>query len=100
MKEKLKNDKFATELLYKFLAVLMVASVALLMFNVLSEGKDGRRQIVDDNGGTEYVFNGKHEEPSAAVSVQCPAGDKHDLRRNRRCAAEYNASGGTAETHQ
>lgn len=66
MKEKLKNDKFAKELLYKFLAVLMVASVALLMLNVLSENKDGRRQIVDDDGGTEYVFNGKSSESEQA----------------------------------
>lgn len=55
MWEKLKNDKYVKELLYKLIAVLFVAAIALLLFDVLSQSKDGRRQIVDMDGGSEYT---------------------------------------------
>ncbi len=54
MKEKLNNDKFAKDLLFKFITVLIIASAALLLLNVLSQNKDGRMQIIDEDGGTEY----------------------------------------------
>ena len=54
MKEKLKDDKFVKDLLYKFLSVLVIAIVALLLLNVLTQSKDGRTQIVDEDGGSEY----------------------------------------------
>lgn len=55
MWDKLKTDKYAKSLLTKLITILIVASIALLLFDVLTQSKDGRRQIVDDNGGTEYL---------------------------------------------
>ncbi len=55
MKGKLNNDKFAKDLLFKFITVLIIASAALLLLNVLSQNKDGRMQIIDEDGGTEYT---------------------------------------------
>lgn len=54
MKEKLKDDKFAKDLLIKFISVLVIASIALLLLNVMTQSKDGRTQIVDEDGATEY----------------------------------------------
>lgn len=55
MWDKLKNDKYVKDLLVKLLTVLFVAVIALLLFDVLTQSKDGRRQIVDMDGGTEYT---------------------------------------------
>lgn len=55
MWEKLKNDKYVKELLIKLIAVLLVAAMALLIFDVFTNSKDGRRQIVDMDGGSEYT---------------------------------------------
>ncbi len=55
MWDKLKNDKYVKDLLIKFLTILFVAAIALLLFDVLTQSKDGRRQIVDMDGGTEYT---------------------------------------------
>ncbi len=54
MKDKLKDDKFVKDLLYKFLSVLIIAVVALLLLNVMTQNKDGRTQIIDEDGGSEY----------------------------------------------
>lgn len=54
MREKLKDDKYAKELLFKFIFVLAVAIVALLLINVMNINKDGRSQIIDEDGATEY----------------------------------------------
>lgn len=55
MWDKLKNDKYVKDLLIKLLMVLFAAAIALLLFDVLTQSKDGRRQIVDMDGGTEYT---------------------------------------------
>ncbi len=55
MWDKLKNDKNVKDLLVKLLTILFVAVIALLLFDVLTQSKDGRRQIVDMNGGSEYT---------------------------------------------
>lgn len=55
MWDKLKNDKFVKDLLIKLVTILFVAAIALLLFDVLTQSKDGRRQIVDMDGGTEYT---------------------------------------------
>lgn len=55
MWDKLKNDKYVKDLLIKLLTILFVAALALLLFDVLTQSKDGRRQIVDMDGGTEYT---------------------------------------------
>lgn len=54
MREKLKDDKFARELLFKFIFALAITIVALLILNVMNMEKDGRRQIIDEDGATEY----------------------------------------------
>lgn len=54
MKEKLKDDKYVKKLLNKFLSALVIAIVALLLLNVMTQSKNGRTQIIDENGGTEY----------------------------------------------
>ena len=64
MWDKLKNDKNLKDLLVKLITVLFVAVIALLLFDVLTQGKDGRRQIVDMDGGSEY----SQEEGSALAS--------------------------------
>ncbi|MDF2653563.1 MAG: hypothetical protein K0R19_37 [Bacillota bacterium] len=64
MWDKLKNDKYVKDLLVRLLTVLFVAAIALLLFDVLTQSKDGRRQIVDMDGGTEYT------EESAALATQ------------------------------
>ena len=55
MWDKLKNDKYVKDLLIKLVTILFVAAIALLLFDVLTQSKDGRRQIVDMDGGTEYT---------------------------------------------
>jgi len=55
MWDKLKNDKYVKDLLVKLLTILFVAVIALLLFDVLTQSKDGRKQIVDMDGGTEYT---------------------------------------------
>lgn len=55
MWDKLKNDKVVKDLLIKLITVLFVAAIALLLFDVLTTSKDGRRQIVDMDGGTEVT---------------------------------------------
>lgn len=37
----------------KIIAFLIIAAVILLSFDVFTQSKDGRRQIVDDDGGVE-----------------------------------------------
>ena len=54
MWDKLKNDKYVKDLLIKLVTVLFVAAIALLLFDVLTQSKDGRKQIVDMDGATEY----------------------------------------------
>ncbi len=56
MFEKLKKDPKMKDLAIKAIAVLIILSVALLSFDVFSQSKDGRKQIVDDDGGTETTL--------------------------------------------
>lgn len=37
----------------KIISILIIAAVVLLAFDVFTDNKDGRRQIVDDDGGVE-----------------------------------------------
>ena len=37
----------------KIISMLIIAAVVLLAFDVFTDNKDGRRQIVDDDGGVE-----------------------------------------------
>ena len=55
MWDKLKNDKYVKDMFVKLISVLIVAVIALLLFDVMTQSKDGRRQIVDSDGGTEYT---------------------------------------------
>ncbi|MCQ4635888.1 hypothetical protein NE619_04035 [Anaerovorax odorimutans] len=53
MLEKLKKDPKMKDLAIKIIAVLIILSIALLSFDVFTQNKDGRKQIIDDDGGTE-----------------------------------------------
>ena len=53
MLEKLKKDPKMKDLVIKIIAILIILSIALLSFDVFTQNKDGRKQIIDDDGGTE-----------------------------------------------
>lgn len=56
MFEKLKKDPKMKDLAIKIIAVLIILSVALLSFDVFTQSKDGRKQILDEDGGTEEAL--------------------------------------------
>lgn len=56
MLEKLKKDPKMKDLAIKIIALLIILSVALLSFDVFTQNKDGRKQIIDDDGGTEAAL--------------------------------------------
>ena len=56
MWEKLKNNKKATDLMIKAITIMIIAAIALLSFDVMTSSRDGRRQIIDENGGTEAAL--------------------------------------------
>ena len=51
--ENLRNDPKFKEKGVKLIALLIIAAVILLSFDVFTQSRDGRRQIVDEDGGTE-----------------------------------------------
>lgn len=53
MLEKLKNDPDLKDKGLKAAALILIAAVILLSFDVFTDNKDGRKQIIDDDGGTE-----------------------------------------------
>ncbi|MDO4552428.1 MAG: hypothetical protein Q4C22_02715 [Bacillota bacterium] len=55
MKEKLKNDRFTKDLFYKLLTIVLLAAMGLLFFDVLTESRDGRKQVADLDGGEEVT---------------------------------------------
>lgn len=56
MFEKLKWDPKTKDLVIKVIAILIIITIALLSFDVFTQSKDGRRQVVDEDGGTETVL--------------------------------------------
>lgn len=53
MLEKLKKNPKLRENAPKIIVILIMAAVILLSFDVFTQNKDGRRQIVDEDGGVE-----------------------------------------------
>lgn len=53
MLEKLKKNPKLRENALKIIVILIMAAVILLSFDVFTQNKDGRRQIVDEDGGVE-----------------------------------------------
>ena len=53
MLEKFKNDPDLKDKGLKLAALLIIAAVILLSFDVFTTDKDGRKQIIDEDGGTE-----------------------------------------------
>ncbi len=53
MLEKLKKDPALRDRALKCAALLIILAVILLSFDVFTQSRDGRRQILDDDGGTE-----------------------------------------------
>lgn len=62
MNEKLRSHEVIKALMTKSIAVLFIAVLALVMLSVLTNSKDGRKQIVDEDGGTEYTSSAVVEE--------------------------------------
>lgn len=48
-----KNDTELKEIGMKIVVILIIAAVILLSFDVFTSNRDGRRQIVDEDGGVE-----------------------------------------------
>lgn len=53
MLEKLKKNPKLKENALKVIVILIMAAVILLSFDVFTQNKDGRRQIIDEDGGVE-----------------------------------------------
>lgn len=53
MFEKMKRDPALKEKGLKVVVILIIAAVVLLSFDVFTQDTDGRRQIVDEDGGVE-----------------------------------------------
>lgn len=53
MLEKFRKDPKVKDLVVKIAALLIILAVALLSFDVFTQNKDGRKQIIDEDGGTE-----------------------------------------------
>ena len=53
MLEKLKKDEAFKDRFVKIAAVLIIFAVVLLSFDVFTQSRDGRKQIIDEDGGTE-----------------------------------------------
>lgn len=56
MFDKFKNDPKMKDMVIKIIALLIIAAVALLSFDVFTQSKDGRKQILDEDGGTETAL--------------------------------------------
>lgn len=50
---KKKGKNSANIIIYRFITVIVVLCLTLLTYLVVTNNKDGRRQIVDENGGVE-----------------------------------------------
>ncbi|MGN0704932.1 MAG: hypothetical protein ACI4LD_10235 [Lentihominibacter sp.] len=53
MLEKWKSDPSCRDKALKVIALIIILAVVILSFDVFTQSKDGRRQIVDKDGGTE-----------------------------------------------
>ena len=53
MLEKWKNDPEKRDKLMKAAAVLIILAVIFLSFDVFTQNRDGRKQIIDSDGGIE-----------------------------------------------
>ncbi len=53
MLEKFKSNSNIREKGLKIIAFLIIVTVILLSFDVFTQSKDGRKQIIDEDGGTE-----------------------------------------------
>jgi len=63
MKLLINNETNIKDLFFKLITVIIIASMGLILLNVLTQSKDGRKQIVDNDGSTEYI--GTQESSSA-----------------------------------
>ncbi|WP_206458091.1 hypothetical protein [Anaerovorax sp. IOR16] len=64
MKLLMKNETNIKDLFFKLITVVIIASMGLVLLNVMTQSKDGRKQIVDHDGGTEYIAS---EESTSAT---------------------------------
>ncbi|MEG2323119.1 MAG: hypothetical protein RSA73_00410 [Anaerovoracaceae bacterium] len=56
MFDKFKDNPRMKDMAIKAIAIVIVIAVALLAFDVMTQSKDGRKQILDEDGGTEAAL--------------------------------------------
>lgn len=79
--EKWKNDPEKREKLMKAAAVLIILAVLFLSFDVFTQNRDGRKQIIDSDGGTETELCSilSDIDGVGAVDVMLQYGDKDQV---------------------
>lgn len=67
-----KKKKSRKETVHQLITAAVIAALALLLLNVLSVNRDGRRQIVDNDGTEEYLAREEemeHEEEKRLAEI-------------------------------
>lgn len=57
MFDKLFKDSKSKDIIIKLITIAVIAAVVLVAFDVLSQDRDSRRQIIDDDGGSEMTLS-------------------------------------------
>lgn len=57
MFDKLFKDGKSKDIIIKLITIAVIAAVVLVAFDVLSQDRDSRRQIIDDDGGSEMTLS-------------------------------------------
>lgn len=78
MWEKLKNAGEMRDFLMKALTVIIVIAILFLSMDVFSNNRDGRRQIVDPDGGTETALEVMLSDIKGAGKVTVMVKERND----------------------
>ena len=76
--KKWKEALQSKELLNKFLALVLTAAAALLFLNVLTDDRDGRQQVVDEDGAeeiTDFGLSGEEQRLQRILSTMEGVGE-------------------------
>ena len=57
MFDKFFKDGKSKDIIIKLITIAIIAAVILVAFDVLTQDRDSRRQIIDDNGGSEMTLS-------------------------------------------
>ena len=79
-------DKFFKEgkskdIIIKLITIAVIAAVLLVAFDVLTQDRDSRRQIIDEDGGSEMTLSEilTDIDGVGAVDVMIRQGEEHDI---------------------